>query len=386
MNIFITGCTGFVGGELLVTLSKHYAIDKIYCLVRANDMDDAYARLDHVFNYHHDFFDRSRIFPVIGNLFEEDLTSKLTNNFLLKEVDVIIHSAANTSFSRIYDDLVEKTNIEGLKKILTWARQLPNLRTFLYIGTATICGKDIIDRLILEDESPNPGVHHVVKYTYTKMRGEMLLHEYLPENKILIVRPSIIMGDSRDRNPRSPVILWALAAIDLLRLVPANPHTRIDIIPVDYVAQSILKLLFVNRKHNVYHVSSGESSYTTAYKVTKVISEYFPERPEYRFVDKALLSQMKLWAKNSLKPDSDLQNYSDYLRYWEKSLGSPQYLRIILAGLVPYFDFMELGHVFDNSRLLADTGMPPSVPAHDYIYHSLNYLSRIDVFEGAKDP
>jgi hypothetical protein len=47
---------------------------------------------------------------------------------------------------------------------------------------------------------------------------------------------------------------------------------------------------------------------------------------------------------------------------------------------------MELGQIFDNSKLRADTGMPQSIAAHDYIRISVEYLAKIDVFQGALEP
>ncbi|MGZ4061100.1 MAG: SDR family oxidoreductase, partial [Bacteroidia bacterium] len=142
MNIFITGATGFVGGELLVNLSKREGIDKIYCFIRASSEEEALSKVEIIFSIHDDFFDRKKIIPVLGNLFDDNLTDALIANKQIADTNVIIHSAANTSFSKIYDDMVEKANIGGLEKILLWAKQLSDLQTFLYIGTATICGKD----------------------------------------------------------------------------------------------------------------------------------------------------------------------------------------------------------------------------------------------------
>ena len=155
MNVFITGSTGFLGGEILVSLSKRTEINKIYCLVRAQNEADAFLRLDKVFAFHGDFFDHNKVIPVIGNLVDPNLTKQLIENKELNAVNVVIHSAANTSFSGIYDKMVEDTNIEGLRKIVLWAKQLPNFLTFLHIGTATICGKEVKHRLVKEEESPN---------------------------------------------------------------------------------------------------------------------------------------------------------------------------------------------------------------------------------------
>jgi thioester reductase-like protein len=386
MNILLTGATGLVGGELLVTLSQRTEVNKIYCLLRSASEEVAMERLQKVFDLHDDEFDAGKVIPVLGNLFDDDLADSLKNNTELNEIDVVIHSAANTSFSRFNDDAVEKANIGGLTKILLWAKSLPRLKTFLYIGTATICGKDVKDRVIHEDESPNLDATHLVKYTYTKMKGELLIREHLPEEKILIARPSIIMGDSRPIIPRSPVILWAMATINHLRLIPVNEHAQLDIIPVDYAAQSIVKLLFSKRKYSVYHISAGEEGATTALKLSETLSAYFDEMPPFNFINKTLLNQVKHWTRGRLAPDSELYTYRKYLDYWKETFEDKSKLRVLFSGLDPYLDFMELGHVFDNTRLLEDVDIDNSIPADIYINESMRFVEKLDIMEGAIDP
>jgi thioester reductase-like protein len=387
MNIFLTGATGFVGGELLVNLSQRTEVDKIYCFIRSASHEEAVLRLKLVFSLHNDFFDEQKIIPVTGNLFDNDLTQSLQANKILNDTDVIIHSAANTSFSRIYDDMVEKVNITGLEKILLWAKDLPHLQTFLYIGTATICGKDIKNRVVFEDESPNESAQHLVRYTYTKMQGELLIAKYLPEEKILITRPSIIMGDSRPVMPRSPVILWTVATINQLRLMPVNEHAQLDMVPVDYAAEAIVSLLFTKRKYHVYHISAGGAGSTSTFKLAESLKTYFKDLPPFHFVNKSLLAQVKLWTKHRLKPESELYHYQNYLDYWKESFTDPGTLRILLAGLEPYLEFIELGQAFDNSRLLEDVpSVQQSIPADIYIKNCFRFIEKINILEGAIDP
>ena len=51
-----------------------------------------------------------------------------------------------------------------------------------------------------------------------------------------------------------------------------------------------------------------------------------------------------------------------------------------------YLEFAELGQIFDNTRLLNDTGFQSPEPAHSYLARSGKYLKNIDVFAGAVDP
>ena len=386
MNVFLTGATGFLGGELLVSLSKRKEIDKIYCFIRASSNGEAAAKIEKIFALHNDPYDAAKVIPITGNLQDEGLTQALQENSRLTDVDVIIHSAANTSFSRIYDKLVEEVNIKGLEKILLWAKGLARLQTFLYIGTATICGKNITNRLVYEDESPDENAAHLVRYTYTKMKGELLLSKHLPQQKILVARPSIIMGDSRPVLPRSPIILWAVATINQLRLIPVNEYACLDMISVDFAADAIVGLLFAKRHYQVYHISSGKSAATSAYKLSLSLSNYFTGVPPFLFVNKSLINQLKSWAKGHLAGNSELKNFPLYLDYWHTIFPDTGALRILLAGLEPYLGFMELGQVFDNSRLFEDVpGLKQPVAADIYINECMPFIASINTLEGAFD-
>jgi len=387
-NIFITGATGFLGGELLVDLSKRKDIDKIYCLIRSECTEKAMQRIKKVFAFHNDVFDENRIIPILGDLSENDLTEKLKQNEQLTNIHYIVHSAANTSFSPIYDKTVEEINIKGLDKILQWASGLTTLETFAYVGTATICGKQIKNKIVKEEESPNPNAEHLVKYTYTKMQGEIEINKILPEDKILIVRPSIILGDSRAWTPRSYVILWTLACMNFLRMIPASAKTKLDMVPVDYVSDAIVKLLFAkNRKQNVYHISSGESGATSPEQLARTIEDAFPDAPKFNFIGKQYIRDVKLWSKKRLNQESVLYQHSEYLDYWNDIMEETSDLRILMGGLDPYIEFMELGQIFDNSRLLQENiEVTEPKPAHEYIKSTIHLLSNIDIFEAALEP
>ena len=79
-------------------------------------------------------------------------------------------------------------------------------------------------------------------------------------------------------------------------------------------------------------------------------------------------------------------NNKEYLEYWKETFQDKSKLRILFSGLDPYLEFMDLGHVFDNSRLLEDTGMVNSEPADVYMQNSMNFVEKIDILEGAIDP
>ena len=383
MNVFLTGSTGFLAGELAVLLSKRPQIRRLYCLIRGNDAQKAWSRLQQVFQFHGDAFDTTKVVPVVGDLADGSLAEKLCRLKDLGEVDTVIHAAADTSFAPSSTESVERINIGGTQQILTWAQSLPNLETFLYVGTASICGTSLTQCNILEDQSPSPGAAHVVRYCYTKMIGELNVKRTIPREKLLVVRPSIIMGDTRDWTPRSYVILWALAAMNAIRLIPTDPHNNLDIIPMDYAVRAIAGLRFAKRRWTTYHISAGKASATNMEKMLAALAGPPNGHPRVKFVAPELLAQIKKWPKR-LRPPSELFTHGEYLDYWHTMFNGN--LRIIMAGMEPYFKFIELDQTFDNSRLLADTGLASPPPPHEYLRTTGKYMNEIDLTEGALDP
>ena len=246
MKVLLTGSTGFLGGKLAVLLSKRREVERLYCLVRSNGQD-ARARLKAVFDFHDDPFDPARVVPVEGELRDAELGEKLAAHPELRDVDVVIHAAADTSFAPANGENLEKVNVQGTTALARWAESLPGLKTFCYEGTASICGSRLTNCNVREEQSPHASAVHLVKYCFTKMVGEISVRRIIPARKLVIVRPSIIMGDTRNWAPRSTVILWALAAVNLIRLIPVDPRANLDIVPVDYAARALVELLFAPR-------------------------------------------------------------------------------------------------------------------------------------------
>lgn len=386
-KVLLTGATGFLGGELLVLLSKKQDIEKIYCLVRANSTEEAVLRIAHVFELHGDFFDRSKVIPILGNMMDEFLCDKLRASKELEEVNIVVHSAANTSFSRRYDNMVKKTNIGGTNQILEWSKSLKNLEMFVYVGTATICGKDTTNRVIFEDESPDENAHQLVTYSYTKSVGEINVRAVIPTEKLLVVRPSIIMGDSRNIIPRSYVIMWAFASFELMRIIPMHENLGLDIVPVDYTAEAIVNLMFCcNRHYDTYHISAGKESATTMGMIMSALEDS-KNGPPCRFVPYESVAMLRKWSRNRLdEHDPFFAGNVAYFVHMKEKLGHNGNLRILLGALDAYYRFGNLGQVFDNARMIDDTGMSLPEPAHIYMGRSKHLLANIDVLEGALDP
>lgn len=384
MKVFLTGATGFLGGELLIELSKLLSVEKVFCLVRAENQEKAQERIKKVFAFHGDFYDEDKVEAIVGSLSDNSLSEKLKENPKLSQVNIVIHSGANTSFLPQERRSIEATNVNGAVQVATWASSLKKLETFVYVGTAMIAGAnpEMIGRIIFEDESPNLNSKHIVAYTYSKMIGEIKVKEIIPKEKILVVRPSAILGDSRMWKPRSFDVAWVFSALNDLRLCPFKPEYGVDLIPVDYASSAIVRLIFSKRSYDCYHISAGKSA-GTMYNILRVYEKNFNDRPEFCFTEADLIKEMKFFSKKKIDCCKLLSNgYSNYLEYWRENFGSNGGLRVLLAGLNKYLEFINLGQKFDNSRLVSE-GIDLPEPVEVYVNRTMAFIKDIDVVESS---
>ncbi len=249
-NIFLTGCTGFLGCHILEKLIQDNKISKIYCLVRA-DSNEAAIRKIHaaIFRCKLNFIIDQKIIPIIGDLSLPYLgLNDEIYQFLTKEIDVIYHNGAHVN--HLYDyNLLRSTNVCSTIEILKLAGTQKN-KEVNYISTLSAVGnftkKDgyILEEFISLDYElpPNDG------YSQTKWVSEKLLSEASNRNfRINIYRPGWIFGNSN--TGYFPVnenhLLLLIKSCIQMQLAP-NWKTELNILPVNFVSEFIVK----TREHN----------------------------------------------------------------------------------------------------------------------------------------
>jgi thioester reductase-like protein len=383
-RVLLTGATGFLGGELLMELSRIRSVEKIVCLVRARDTAEADLRLERAFSLHSDYYDRTKVLPLPADLLDARLSYDLIRDHRLHDVNLVIHAAANTSFLPQKASSVEATNVFGTRRLLDWALTLKELETFAYVGTATMvgCSPDVVGRTIAETEDLECATEHLVGYTRSKMLAELEVRSRVPREKLLVIRPSIIVGDSRYVVPRSYDIAWIIAALQRLRMIFSRPDSACDILPVDYAARAIVKLLMADRRHIMYHVSAGRYASTLA-EICRATIPDWDGAPPYVFATQDDLKALKRWLRSG-EPEPRLRSYRRHLEYLKGS-GTKE-VRLLLSGLEAYWKFMDLDQRFDNGRLLSDTDMEAPEPAHHYLKRTLPFLESVDPLVAAVNP
>lgn len=158
------------------------------------------------------------------------------------------HHAAQVSYLGADPKEAEALNVGGTREALAVARALPRLRAFVHHGTAFVSG----DRtgLVREDE-----LHRDQRFRNaveeTKARAEKLVRDASAHVPTVILRPSLVVGDSAtgevDRldGPYLLVLLLLSSPVELAIPLPGRGRAPLHIVPVDYVVRAA-RLLGLN--------------------------------------------------------------------------------------------------------------------------------------------
>ncbi len=245
-TILLTGATGFVGTEIARKLVQTRDC-RILVLVRGSDRDAAIRRLARAW---WDWPDLAavlgtRIEPLVGDVTREDL-GLTADDERLRSVTHIIHAAADLRIGASLSDL-RQTNVRGTANVLMLAKRLHadhGLARFAHVSTAYVCGRrpGVVQERDLTDAYgfANP-------YEQSKFEGERLVRAAANDLPISIFRPGMIVGDSQTGYIKNFNTIYPPLRLYLsgkLRLIPTRPDLRINVVPIDYVVDTMVRLTF----------------------------------------------------------------------------------------------------------------------------------------------
>ena len=264
-RVLLTGATGFLGMEVLARLLER-TDREVLCLIRAADSAAAEQRLDDVFAklYREHSPNRTRARALAG-----DLTAGVDAPD--QEIDLVCHCAASITFDMPLEEARE-INVEGTRAMLELARAV-GARRFVHVSTAYVSGAHSgeFTEEMLGSEFRNT-------YEQTKCEAERLFAD-VSGMEVAIARPSIVMGESDTGwTPAFNVLYWPLRAFarGLFDVVPAKPEGRVDVVPVDYVADGIFKLI-ESGEVGTFNLVSGRAA-TTVDELSRLACAHF-DRP-----------------------------------------------------------------------------------------------------------
>jgi thioester reductase-like protein len=354
---FLTGTTGFIGSEILRRLLQGERERRIYALVRAPDEAEAARRGRQVlFKL---FMDdaaatdegKRRVRWITGDLGSPGLGLRPADRAeVAAECDEMIHAAASTNWDLSFEE-AEAVNVAGVRGIAELAADLARGGRFgrlVHISTAYVAGRR--DGPVAPADLPGPRGPFNNTYEATKAKAERLLRERMGELPITVVRPSIVVGDSRTgRTFNFNVVYFPLKLMyhGQLPVIPGRPSTTLDIVPVDYVCDATLALgRDPAAAGRTFHLTADDDAIRLtefANRITAFFNERRGEgRPALRpprLIGPLAWRGVRWWIERRLrgKPKRQFEAFNTYLPY---ILTQKRFLagdtRAALAGRVPY--------------------------------------------------
>jgi thioester reductase-like protein len=332
--LLLTGATGMVGREILLRAATDPRFDRVVCLVRPSGGASAQDRLDELLGKI-GVPTASRLAAVGGDVAESALGLSDADRSAIRDVTHVIHCAATVSFDHPLDE-ARRINVEGTRHLLGVCRDLPALVRLDAVSTAYVAGKR--DDLVREgDLLHDRGFHNT--YEQTKYEAEQLLRAAMSDLPIAVHRPSIVVGDSKTGKTGAwKVLYWPLKVVarGFLPVVPYDPEGRLDIVPVDYVADGVMAL---SRDPaalgGTFHLCAGPGRDATMEELTaRVFARMGRRRP---------MRVKPVWFRRFVRP--------------LMKLSSKKLAKTLDTGLV-YRPYLELRLQFDTSQ--ADVRLKPA--------------------------
>jgi nucleoside-diphosphate-sugar epimerase len=357
-SLVLTGATGFIGGNVLVTLVNAGLLERVVCLVRAANVSEALSRLRaSAVRCGLPYVRAERLNEanvMVGELGSEFSEADLAR---LARASHVINCAAMASFST--HPQVLGINVHDTLRFASRFAESRALRRFLHVSTAmacgTRCGGNVPESAFGQSETD-----HLVPYTHSKREVEHLLRSSFPRLPLVVVRPSIVIGHTVLGTLPSASIFWVLRVVHGARRFTARAMSRLDVVSGDDCARA-LTLLAVKPTlgFDLYHVSAG----TQAPTIGKILIA----------MDEATGISGRRY---SICGERDFRKMARDV-VGRENTGSG---RLIEHALRLYAGFAALDYTFDNRRLRDEIGFEP-LPFVDYVSECVRTSRGVGIVE-----
>ncbi|KAK2632827.1 hypothetical protein EUGRSUZ_L01016 [Eucalyptus grandis] len=322
-NFLITGATGFLAKGNKNKLLKMRHVNVLFSNTKRSLSVfifqiigcKLFICLQQKYGEEYTSFMLSKLVPVKGDIQESNMgIGNDSFRQITQEVDVIVNSAANTTFDERYDAALAANTIAP-SWLLSFAKNCKKLSLFLHLSTTYVNGErpgilmekafemgesriDFVNskQVELPQKLKEIGLARARMYGWqnvyemTKAMGEMMINADRGRVPVVIVRPSVV--ESTFREP-FPGWIQGYRMLDPLILsygkgrLPGflvDPDTVIDVIPADLVANVIIAAM---AKHgttaspsiDVYHAASSTVNPIMMCDVFNYSRDYFAASP-----------------------------------------------------------------------------------------------------------
>lgn len=282
--ILFTGATGFMGHYVLRDLLRHDR--RLVVLVRP-PLEAGIQRLTAMLRQIdlgvEDCLASGQLQVVAGHL-PDGLPESTWG-----PTSAIVHCAASLQLFSNGDGDPERTNLEGTRAIIEWAKRHSVTRIHA-VSTAYTCGWNVGT---IPEAFHEPAPEFQTDYERTKWQAERLLQAWAdhPGRSLTLYRPSFLIGDSETGHTTQYAGFYQFARLvgvlkeqffdpdngEKTRIplrIPGRPEDRQNIVPVDYVARVMAEIVIRPQYHGrIYHLTNPDPPTNEAMK--RCYEEYY---------------------------------------------------------------------------------------------------------------
>lgn len=285
-HYFLTGASGAVGSAIVPMLLAR-PDSTVRLLLRADSAEHLAERFESLCAFWRlapDDPARARLMPLRGDAAQPGFgLAAEPHETLLADTTHIIHCAASV---RMNDPLeaARRSAVGSALAILGLARRLAEngtLEKVEFVSTVGIAGKR--QGILPERWIDEPRSFHNT-YEHAKAEAEALVRKAIEDERLPVTvhRPSMVIGDSRDGRIIHYQIFYYICEIlsgrKTFGLYPDLGDVRLDIIPVDRVAEAIVAASGApETSGRIFHLCSGPDRAPRLDELKTVLREIFSQ-------------------------------------------------------------------------------------------------------------
>lgn len=235
-SVLLTGFPTFVSRQMAGQILAAEPKTQLYCVVRAK-----YAKVAAELVELMPAEQRKRVVLLDGDSAAMDMgLSGAEFREVTARIDRIFHFARVTHLAAPRE-LTEYTNVQGAHEAIELARCSPSLRCLVMLTSASLAEPV---RGVAREQFPNVRLQHKTFIEETLARAERFARRAMPRIPITVLRPSIIIGDSRtgeiDRfdGPYTLILLILTSPAGAAAQLPIRADAPLNMVPVDYVVRA----------------------------------------------------------------------------------------------------------------------------------------------------
>lgn len=359
--ILLTGATGHVGRRVLRGLLDD-SDARVFAVVRGADDAEVRERT-------HKLVEQagltpeaaSRLHALRGDVASPGLGLEARASQAVRaEVTSLVHVAATVRFD-LPDDEAQRLNVGGTTHVLAVARGLAEagrLRRMDHVSTCFVAGRR--EGRVLETEC-DVGQTFRNSYERSKCMAERVVRQAMTEGlPVAIHRPSIVVGESGSgRTDAFNVLYWPVKVWvkGLFRIMPGNPATTVDIVPVDFVADAIVRLRRDGRTVGHCHALAVGDEAPTIHQVVTHIRR-IARAPSLVYMKPSFYERRVRWL---------------FWPYFQTRVG-----RAVDRGGQYFLPYLEGMPLFDNSQARRSLGDLQPPPVSEYFERIIRYAVEKD--------